>query len=63
MRFGGIGICAKCCDTQGPWTWTSLGWLCEKCAGELDNVSDKVKDDAKNSRAGSDSKAENERNG
>lgn len=63
MRFGGIGICAKCCDTQGPWTWTSLGWLCDKCAGELDDVSDKIKDSDESIRSGNDAKAENEREG
>lgn len=31
IRFGGIGICAKCCDMQGPWTWHKGRWLCDSC--------------------------------
>lgn len=27
----GIGMCAKCCDTQGPWTWHKGRWLCDSC--------------------------------
>ena len=27
----GIGICVKCGDTQGPWTLTEEGWVCDDC--------------------------------
>ena len=63
MNFMGIGVCAHCGDLQGPWALTSYGWLCDKCAGELCDVNDKIKDSYESIRAGSDAKAENEREG
>ena len=36
--FTGIGHCAKCGDTQGPWThFKGVGWLCDICADEYEN--------------------------
>lgn len=32
-HFGGIGVCIRCGDLQGPWTWfEEIGWLCDECA-------------------------------
>lgn len=25
------GVCFKCGDAQGPWTWEKGRWLCDSC--------------------------------
>ena len=31
--YGGIGICIRCGDMEGPWTWyDGIGWLCDECS-------------------------------
>ena len=30
--FAGLGVCALCGDTQGPWSWEEdIGWVCDEC--------------------------------
>lgn len=31
----GIGHCAMCGDTQGPWGWYEDRWLCEDCGEKV----------------------------
>ena len=42
--FGPIGHCARCGDTQGPWSlYEGIGWLCDVCAEEEDESNNKDK--------------------
>ena len=34
MQIPKLGVCYKCGNTNGPWTWTAKGWLCEDCEVE-----------------------------
>ena len=43
--FRAIGHCAKCGDTQGPWSlYPGWGWVCDQCAEELEKVDDFLKE-------------------
>lgn len=58
IRFGGIGICAKCGDTQGPWTWSEGRWLCDSCisrAKEYEKINNQSEGTVKSAGALSDS--------
>ena len=33
--FNGLGVCAQCGDTEGPWSLVSGLWLCDDCAAEV----------------------------
>ena len=47
-RFGIIGHCARCGDTEGPWTvYKGIGLLCDMCAEEEDKRLD-ARGDLKN---------------
>lgn len=38
----GIGRCAMCGDTQGPWVWYEGRWLCEDCGEKVDEGEQKM---------------------
>ena len=43
--FNGLGVCAQCGDTEGPWSLVSGLWLCDDCAEEVANKEDNNGDD------------------
>lgn len=43
----GIGYCAKCGDTQGPWGWYQGVWLCEDCGEKADEGEQKMQGDGR----------------
>ena len=43
----GIGHCAMCGDTQGPWEWHEGIWLCEDCGEKADESEQKMQGDGR----------------
>lgn len=45
MLSQGIGHCARCGDTQGPWEWYEDRWLCEDCGEKVNEGEQKMQGD------------------